>query len=526
MKKIIALTMALAMMLTMLSGCGGKDTTPAPADPGKSTAAPGGAGTAADGSVFRIGVEAEFTSMSPLVGGQVGYSTAFANGIYEPLFKIDGDGNILPCLAKEYNWQDDNTLVIKLQEGVKFHNGNDFTAEDVLFSLQTYYDAPQYTSRLQWIDFSQSYAEDDYTVVLKTTAYSAVLIGNLTSELMMIMDKDWYDGLNGQIDQDANGTGPYKLKAWNMGDDFEIVKNPEYWDGDKGYYDEIHVKFFNDPTTALFEFETGNLEAVYVQNDTDILSLQNDGIEGAWCASVATHTISGLCMSSEVGDDFVDGVLREAICHAIPVEELVNGVAGGTVVPQSSAIPLDDVAHIDIDYYDYDVEYAKSLVEQYKAAHNLSEVVLTMVNVSGTLIDNMAEAIQAYLNEIGITMNIESGQPSDIIPRYIAGEVNFCLNQSGGGTDPADLFSSMERGGNPAAVIPSDEALDLLDKAKVTKDWDERMELYAQFQQMVHDEYLFLPLFEKYTYYAVKDGLTFDFGVGHYPDPTTFGPAN
>ncbi len=511
MKKTLALLMALAMMLCLLAGCGGSNQGSDNKENG-------------DSSLFRIGVEAEFTTLDTLTGGQVGYSVAMANGVYETLFNVDSDGNIVPGLATEYEWQDDNTLVITLREGITFHNGNAFTADDVLFSLNRYYDSPQYTPRLQWVDFDASYAENDYTVVLKTTSYSATLVGNLTSELMLMLDKEWYDELNGEIDQAANGTGPYKLKAWNMGSDVEIEKNEDYW-GDGGYFDEIDVVFYNDASTAVLEFEAGNLDAVYVQNYTDIERLMNDEINGAWCAKVAGHTISGLCMSSAVGDDFVDGTLREAICHAIPVEELVNGVSGGTVVAQNSIIPDDDAAHIDIDYYDYDIERASSLVEQYKADHGLSEVTLEMVNVSGTLIDNMAEAIQAYLDKIGITVNITSGQATDVIPRYMAGEVNFCLNQSGGGSDPADIFSSMERGGNPAAVIPSEEALDLLDAAKASKDWNERLDIYAEFQHMVHDEYLFLPLYENYTYYAVRDGLTFDFGTGHYPDPVTFGLA-
>ena len=536
MKKALSLILTAAMVLLLLAGCGGGAVSTSDGSAGTGDAAPGAAAApAAAGDdapaeaegpkVFRFGVEAEFTSMSPLVGGQVGYSTAFANGIYEPLFDMNENNEITGRLAKSYEWKDDNTLILTLQEGVKFHNGSDFTAEDVLFSLKLYYDTPQYTNRLQWIDFENSKADGDYTVELKTTSYSAVLVSNLTSELMMMLDKDWYEAAGGAIDQDANGTGPYKLKAWNMGSDLEIVRNEEYWGGADSYYDEIQIVFYNDPTTAVLEYDTGRLDAVYVQNSTDIETLLNGGFQNTWCAQAGTHTISGLCMSSFVGDTFQNPLLREAICYAIPVEELVNGVSNGIVVPQDSVIPSSDPAHKTVGYYEYDPEKATQLVEQYKSETGVTDVVLTMVNVSSTLHDDLAEAIQAYLAKVGITMQIESGQPSDIIPRYIAGEVNFCLNQSGGGADPADIFMSMERGGNPAATIPSDEVLDILDQAKVTKDWNERLELYGQVQQMVHDEYLFLPLFERQTYYAVREGITFDFGVGHYPKCTSFGAA-
>lgn len=529
MKKSVALVIALMLCLSLFTACGSETPADTATAPEKTTAeATEPAAELVEPEVdnaaeqtLRVGVEAEFTSLSPLIGGQVGYGTAICQSVYETLFTCYTAGEINPCLAKDYEWVDDNTLVLHLNEGVKFHNGNDFTASDVLFSLRLYGENPQYANRLQWIDFDAATADDDYTVTLKTTGYSATLVGNLTSELMLIMDEQWYNELDGNIDQQANGTGPYKLKAWNMGRDVVVEKNHDYWGGEPGGPAEVDVVFFNDPTTAVLEYEAGTLDVVYVQNAIDVETLVNGGMKDTQCIKVPMHTISGLAMSSAVGTEFLDGTLREAICLAIPVEEMINGITNGVYVPQDSMVPSSDPTKIEVGYYEVDTERAKELVEKWKQDNGKTECVLEMVNVSGTLQDKIAEAIQAYLAEVGITMNITTGQPQDIIPRFIAGEVNFTINQSGGGVDPADVFTSMERGGNAAAEIPNDEILDLLDEAKVTHDWNERVALYEQAQRLCHDTYSFLPLFESYTYYAVRDGISFEFGTGHYIDVTS-----
>lgn len=502
MKKKLSMLLALSLIVCLLAACAGTG------------------GKKGETTVFRFGVEGEFTSLSPLVGGQVGYGTMMANGVYETLF-VRENNEIVGRLATGYDWQDDNTLVIHLREGVKFHNGDDFTADDVLFSICLYGKNPQYANRLTPIDYDASYAEDAHTVVLKTGHYSAVLVGNLTSELMLMLDREWYDSLGGKIDQQANGTGPYCFQVWNMGTDFRIERNENYWnDSVKPYYDEIHAVFFNDATTAVLEYESGTLDAVYVQAAADIINLQNGLIKDSWCVSEPQHNIVGLAMSDAVGTEFLNNRVREAICHAIPVEQLVSGVAGGVVSVQNSAIPDDDVAHVDMDYYEYDPEYAASLIA------DEGPVKLTMVNVSNTINDAMAEAIQAYLAKIGIEVQLVSGNPPDIIPKYMAGEVNFAINQSGGGSDPADIFASMERGGNPCAELNSEEVLSLLDEAKVVGTEQERMELYRQVQQKIHDEFLFLPLYETSMYFAVSNDIaSFGIGVGHYPDPATFAPA-
>ncbi len=528
MKKFLALLLVL-MMLAVLASCGNNGAGTQPANPAESadpeTEDAAGVSERADPAaetgaptVLKIGAESEIVTLNPTEGlDLIGSGSTICGELYEPLFYRDDDKSLIPGLASGYEWKDDNTLVVTLNEGITFHNGNDFTAEDVLFSLAQYAGNAKFSERFVALDVENSYAEGDYTVVLKTTNYTSVLEAALGSYQVVMMDKDWYEENEGNIDRIENGTGPYVMTEWRNGVGIFMEKNDNYWGGDVGYYDEVQVLFFSDATTAVLEYQTGNLDICYVQNATDIQSLMAGEWENTQVVRSAVHKINVVSMSRVLGDEFADGTLAEAICYAIPVEELVAGALNNASTPQDSIVAQSDAAYTSIGFYEYNPDYARELVEKYKADHGLDECVITMVNVDSATMNALGEAIQGYLADVGINMILDIGQGSDVIPRYIAGEVNLAITSAGGGFDSCDAFTSIQSGSAPLGALPDEEVLELIEQAKVTKDEVERNEIYAQVQQLVHDRFLALPLCEGYTYYAVRDGITMDLGC--YPQP-------
>ncbi len=522
MKKMLALVLSLCLLAFLLAACGNGNTTendtpqttePTSEDPnGEDTPESSGPKT------LRIGVESEIITLNPLECLDLVGSGCTINGeLYESLFGRDENKDIVSWLASGYEWQDDTTLVVTLNEGITFHNGNEFTAEDVLFSLGLYAEDANFSERFAALDIENSYVEDDHTVVLKTTGFTTVLESALASYQVVMMDKEWYEENDGNIDRIANGTGPYDMAEWQNGVGIYMEANDNYWNGDTGYYDEVQVLFFSDATTAVLEYQTGTLDIVYVQNATDIETLMNGGWDSTQCVSVARHKLYTLTMCRYIGNEFADGTLCEAICYAIPVEELIQGALNGTMVAQDSVMPASDSEYVNVGFYDYDPERATELVEQYKTDNGVDEVTVTMVNVDSATMNALGEAIQGYLAEVGINMVLDIGQGSEVIPRFIAGEVNFTITSSGGGYDTCDAFTSIQRGSALMGELPSEEVLDMIEQAKVTEDAAERSELYAEIQQMVHDGYMVLPLCESYTYYAVRDGITMDLGGSYFP---------
>ena len=507
MKRLAALILSLLMLLS-IAACGGGTSTENAADTGSNTAPAAGEPAAEETETetsdaaptnLTVGLIGEPNTLHPL------FSDGGITGTYECLFGYDSDNSLSMRLAEDYEWQDDNTLLIHLRKGVKFHEGGDFTADDVLYSIEQALTNPVMTLYVAAIDIENSEAVDDYTVLLKTHGYSSVLVHNMTRVWMM--DKEWCEaGASDEMDQQCNGTGPYKLKEWKMGDRIILERNPDYW-GDEAAFDTMNLVYFNDPSTAFMEFETGNLDVVEVQNAEDVMVMNNGAVEDGYLVSGLSHHVTLINMGQLTGDTFKNENLRQAIAHAIDVETMITSICGDMAIPTTSVIPSDDKNHIDLPYQ-YDPEAAKEYLEAYKEETGVDSVDIHMVVDNGGYNPEIAEAMQAYLQEIGINLTVETIMKFDLMPRMINGEIDFTLNSTGGGVDTNNLFFLLARGsGNPAAEFTDEEICQLIEDAQVSKDESERAELYKQIQQLIYDGAWAIPLYEPVRYYAARNGF-------------------
>ena len=149
--------------------------------------------------------------------------------IYETLFTKDDKGNLQPLLAESWNRDNDLTVTIKLRQGVKFHNGEELTADDVLFSLKRASTMGSSSPAVSSIDFEKSNAVDKYTVQLITKDVFVPMLDYLDWPLTAIFSRKAYEEANGDFAKCAIGTGAYKLKQYVSGDRIEFVAFDDYW---------------------------------------------------------------------------------------------------------------------------------------------------------------------------------------------------------------------------------------------------------------------------------------------------------
>lgn len=527
--KPIALLLCLAMVFALVA-CGNRSSTAepnvdvvtsdsAPVAEGGENSSPADAPESAapavpDGPTTLVyGADAEMAGIDPFdtqnQGGQ-----SINEAIYERLIEPRDDGTYVMRLASGYEWQDDNTLVFTLREGIKFQDGADFTAEDALCSIRCMSEVAGQASRFTVIDLENSYCDGDYTLVIKTAKYYAPLIDNIARVPMA--DYDWVQA-NPDRTQIANGTGPYMLKEWNMGNDLVLEKNPTYWDVENiPYYDTIDVRFFTDGTTAFLEFESGNLDVCYVQNSEDVQLMNEGGIPDTYLASQNINAVTALNMSQLIEDSpYKDENLRLAIAHAIDWQTMISSVCGETVVPATSILPSADANHVDIGFYEYNPEKAKEYAEKYKAENKLDTIDLPILVAEKDYNVSLCVAMQAYLAEAGINLQVESGQLFDIFPRMLSGEVYITINQLTGGGSSHNTFMSMEPGcKNLVSEYTDPEICDLIVKATETKDEGERAEIYKQIQQLNFDGAWAIPMYEGLHFFAAKNTVQ---GIHTYP---------
>ena len=181
-------------------------------------------------------------------------------------------------LATEYTLDDDNMgITIKLREGVKFQNGNDFTAKDVPFSFGFFKDS----SDMSFIDFANIQIVDDYTVYVPfTRLYSGAL-----SKLGVIpmWSSEYFDEIGGDTAiffHDAPiGTGAYQIVEYIRDDHVNLVANPNYYEG-APIISNINVRFITESSVAFSELETGGADYLYKMSGTDITALQSGLYDG------------------------------------------------------------------------------------------------------------------------------------------------------------------------------------------------------------------------------------------------------
>jgi peptide/nickel transport system substrate-binding protein len=300
-----------------------------------------------------------------------------AHQMYEPLLIRDAAGNVHPALAVSWKVTADPAVwEFKLRQGVKFHNGNPFTADDVVFSLDR---ARQPTSDMKGVLTSiESVSRvDDHTVHIKTKGPNPLLPSYLNN--LFIMDKEWSEANNTVTVQDykakkdnfavrnANGTGPYVLVSREQDVRTVLKRNEDYWGKGQvplGITDITYLVIKSDPTrvAALLSGDVDFVQEVPVQ-DIDRLekspSLKiNLGPENRTIFFGMNVGSAELASSNVKGKNpFADKRVRHAINMAIDREAIKRAVMRGQSVPAGIIAPpfvngyskeLDAVPKVDL----------------------------------------------------------------------------------------------------------------------------------------------------------------------------------
>lgn len=504
MKRLLALLLVLAMALG-LAACGNTNTNNSDNSGGGNSASASSEGntsdqpSADDGEyrTFVYGTDTNSTTFDPDADLQTDSGAVLKRAIMEPLWTVDSEGKVVyNKLAESAEWSDDYlTLTIKLREGVKFSNGNDLTAEDVLFTLNHMAETSRTTSMVASIDLANSHADGDYTVVLTMNSVDAALETQLASS-GWIMDEE-------SVQEDPEfswlvGTGPYKIDQWNESVDYVLVRNENYW-GDKPLYDEIDIRFYAEESTRYSDLQAGNLDAAYLTEATYINNLDNGVVPDASLVRYASSGIYAIHMS--IGDGttgaFEDINIRKAFAHCLDIETMVETLGEGIYEVASGLVGESCWAYENLGVYEYDEEAAKEYLAQ--AGYSVDNPITIGVYCESTAWSSaFFEAAQAYAAKIGINLDLSgvADFPS-ILPVLLAGEQDMSYGSIGAtsGIDPASLMQQLGPQSDNAMIRVSDpEMIDLFVEAQSTMDQEKRVELYHQFMEAVYDNYLVIPV--------------------------------
>ena len=454
--------------------------------------------------------------------------------MYEPLIIRDMTGAFEPALATDWapSESDPNVWVFNLRKGVKFHDGADFTAEDVVFSFER---AKQPNSDMKELigSITEVRAIDDHTVEIVTDGPNPILPSNLTN--LFIMDKGWAEANDTVNVQDfeggeityattnANGTGPYILKSREPDVRTVMTKNDNYWGVDQfpmEVTEIIYTPIQNASTrvAALLSGEVDFLQDMPVQDIERVNRTDGNVVKKAPQNRVIFF---GMNMGADdIEADNVDGKnpladvrVRKAMSMAINRDAIQQVVMRGQSQPAGMIAPpfvngwteaMDSESKTDI-------AKAKELLTQAGYPDGFS-IRLDCPNDRYVNDEAICQAVVGMLGQIGIKVNLDAKPKAQHFPLITGGETDFYMLGWGVPTyDSEYVFNFLVHGresdiGSWNGTGYNNEALNAKIKSLASNtDLQARNEDIAEIWRVVQDEQLYIPIHHQVLNWGMSD---------------------
>ncbi|MDJ0683110.1 MAG: ABC transporter substrate-binding protein [Alphaproteobacteria bacterium] len=486
-------------------------------------------GAASAENVLRWTSQGDALTLDPQSQNE-GPTTAMNQNIYESLVKRDWNLVLEPGLAESWTPLDDGNWEFKLRQGVKFHDGADFTAEDVVFTFNRANAASSdFKEYLKTI--TEVKAVDDYTVHIITDNPNPILPNELTS--IFIVDKGWAERNRVVEPQDyaakqetfavrnANGTGPFIVEQRLPDELTVLVKNPDWWglEDQPHNIDKIEYRPIKNAATRVAALLSGEVDFVLDPPLQDLKRIEAaDGLGVKTVNQIRTiffgmdQGIDELRSSNIKGKNpFADKRVRQAMYQALDVEAIRRVVMEGQSFPAgiiTSPGVLGFTEELD-ERLPFDVEGAKQLMADAGYADGFS-VQLDCPNNRYNNDENICQAAVAMLAKIGIDVKLEAIPKSEHFPKLQNRVTDFYMLGWGVPTlDSAYVFDFLyDSEGSWNVTGFSNARLDELAETMASEtDLDKRAAMIAEAWAIAKDDIAYLPIHHQVIAWGMSDKL-------------------
>jgi peptide/nickel transport system substrate-binding protein len=414
-------------------------------------------------------------------------------------------------LATSWKWVDDKTLEFELRHGVKFHNGEEFDADDVVYTLNFVSDPANKSTtpaNVNWIEKAEKI--DKYKVRIHTKQPFPAAIEYLAGPVV-IHPNEYYAKVGPKgMNEKPVGSGPYRVTEHAIGKYIRLERNPDYFkDSPKGQpkIDKIEIRFIPDRQTQVAEVLSGGVDM--------IMNVPFDQAEQMKAAPnvkvVSGETMRIAFLHFDVLDNTPQPALkdirvRKAISHAIDRESMVKQIVGaGSRVLNTQCFPsqfgcTDEGAP----RYNYDPAKAKALLAEAGFPNGFD------VDLYAYRERNQTEAIIGYLRAVGIRANLRFMQYAAMRDAARQGKAPI-LHQTWGSFSVNDVSASTPVYFKfaPDDITRDPEVRDLLQRGDSNIDPNVRKEAYKKALALIAEKAYSLPLYSLTTYYVATKDLDF-----------------
>ncbi len=429
------------------------------------------------------------------------------------IYRNPKTGEYEPLLATSWEWKNDVTLVFTLREGVKFHDGRDFSAADVVYTYN-YISNPDnkvnVQSNVNWIKNAEALGDHKVQLNLKAPFPPAL---EYVSSLHAMLPKDFYGKNNAaNINGGLIGTGPYKFDNFTPGTSMSLSKWDGYFKGSpKGApaLSAIEYRAIPDRSTQMAELMGGGLDWVwYVPADQAEPLASVPGVAVNPAETMRISFLSFNLRDMEKGNPLQDIRVRQAIAHAIDREAIVKQVVGqGSGVVTSPCFRTQFGCPADVPGFGYDPAKAKALLAEAGVASGL-----TLDLVANSARDRAwPEAIAGYLSKVGIRLNVQMLQYAAVSERIATNRAHLFMGDWGsyGINDVSALLNNFFTLG--ADDMARDETVSkALKAAAATINQEERLAHYKLATRRINEQVMWHPLWTNPVTYAHARNLDFN----------------
>ena len=419
-------------------------------------------------------------------------------------------GEYKPLLAKSVRWVNDTTIDAELRQGITFHNGEKFDADDVVFTFNYVTDPANKvvtTTNVDWIKNAEKLGPYKVRIHLKAPFPAAF---EYLAGPTPIYPNEYYAKVGPQgMGLKPVGTGPYKVVEVQPGKLVRWVKNENYFkDSPKGqpHIGTVEFRTIPDPETRVAELLTGGLDWIWRVTPDQAEKLQS--VPDVNVLSGETMRVGYVGMRTFTQRNIVlkDRRVREAIAHAIDREALSKNLIGeGSRVVHSACFPEQfGCTDKGVPRYDYNPAKSKELLKEAGYPNGLS------IDLYAYRERPVAEAIIGYLRDVGITANLRFLKYSALRDQVRSGDADLFF-MTWGSFSVADASAIT---GNFFKFQDDDanhdpQVRDWLQTADTSIDPQVRKDNYQKALARIQQQLYWLPLFTYTTYYAINKDLQF-----------------
>ena len=530
MKKKISLMLAAALTAGLaLTGCGGSKTS----DTTDNTA---GAENESTAEVKGVDVDTTGYLVAALNADIQTADVQKTSKDYEVPFNIfdrlvdvevgtDGNSKIVPSLAESWDISDDGLeYTFHLRQGVKFHNGNDFTAEDVAYTFHRMLTVEGGVNT-EFIDQIKGADEllagetdtlegvevvDDYTIKVTLKEPFAGFLASISSPGVSIYDSEATEAAGDQFGMDPAvtvGTGPFEFSSWSFNNQLVLTRNEDYWKGASGLPGVV-IKIIPDTETQSMMFESGELDIL----DLDYAADSVDRFTETYPDQIVQGPRVGIVYFTMNfnKEPFQDVRVRKAVQMSIDRQAILDALYGGRGQVEQGIFPHGLIGfNPDQEEIKYDPEAAKALLAEAGYADGFDMEIAADSSASDTM--TMAlEIVSDQLAEVGIRAEIKNYDESTWLETRKSGELgSFMSTWSADYNDPDNFiytfFGNEEKTRIRSINYPDTEVMERVAKARTLVNEDERLAEYKALEEkLIHEDAAWVPMFSRLHLFAVS----------------------